>query len=102
MRSATLRGLVAHTADEAGAAEGPDSKFGWGLINAERAVKVISDSKTQKSIVKELTLRQGGTYTTTVLADGTEPLIATISWTQRLILIAWISALRTEIRILIL
>uniref|UniRef100_UPI0030DDD918 S8 family serine peptidase n=1 Tax=uncultured Planktosalinus sp. TaxID=1810935 RepID=UPI0030DDD918 len=40
MLSSTLRGLVIHTADEAGSDPGPDYRFGWGLINTERAADV--------------------------------------------------------------
>lgn len=81
MRSATLRGLIAHTADEAGSFDGPDCKFGWGLINALKSVQVLQHAG-QSSIVEELTLNQGATYTREVIALGTEPLIATISWTD--------------------
>src|SRR5690606_36459063 len=44
LRSASLRGLLIHTADEAGLHPGPDYRFGWGLANAERAAQVISDN----------------------------------------------------------
>ncbi|MFY7810328.1 MAG: S8 family serine peptidase, partial [Flavobacterium sp.] len=33
MRAATLKGLLLHTADEAGWEKGPDYEYGWGLIN---------------------------------------------------------------------
>jgi len=35
MRSATLKGILIHTADEAGIAPGPDYQFGWGLVNMQ-------------------------------------------------------------------
>jgi hypothetical protein len=40
MRSATLRGLAIHTAEDAGNV-GPDYIYGWGLLNMEKAGKVI-------------------------------------------------------------
>lgn len=83
MRSATLRGLVAHTADEAGFADGPDHRFGWGLINAQKGVRVITGVQNQSTLIEELTLNHGQTYSINVNATGTEPLIATISWTDR-------------------
>ncbi|MGB5327394.1 MAG: S8 family serine peptidase, partial [Gammaproteobacteria bacterium] len=43
MRSATLKALAIHTADEAGDAAGPDYAFGWGLLNTRNAAKVISE-----------------------------------------------------------
>jgi serine protease AprX len=42
MKAATLRALMINSADEAGDDPGPDYKFGWGLINAEKAVQTIS------------------------------------------------------------
>lgn len=83
MRSATLRGLMAHTADEAGPADGPDAIFGWGLMNARRAAEAIS-AKGEQSIIEELVLLPGQTYTKQVLAlpATDEPLIATLSWTD--------------------
>lgn len=84
MRSATLRALMAHTAREAGQGQafpGPDHKFGWGLMNTGGAAQVISD-KGLFSIVDQRTLSHGQTYTRTVIADGVNPLIATIAWTD--------------------
>lgn len=80
MRAATLKGLALHTADDAGMA-GPDAIFGWGLMNAKRAAEVISQNGNQ-SVISELTLMQGQTYTIQVDADGINPLMASISWTD--------------------
>lgn len=80
MRAATLKGLALHTADDAGST-GPDAVFGWGLLNAKRAAETISNNGTQ-SLVDELTLSPGQTYTITVDADGLNDLVASISWTD--------------------
>ncbi|MGV3460489.1 MAG: S8 family serine peptidase [Flavobacterium sp.] len=82
MRSSTLRGLVAHTADEAGLFDGPDAKFGWGLLNATRAAQTISKRGTPQGVMDELTLYPGQTITRTFTASGTETLIATLAWTD--------------------
>ena len=42
LRAATIKGLAIHTASEAGSAPGPDYKFGFGLLNVEKAASVIS------------------------------------------------------------
>lgn len=82
MRAATLRGLAIHTADEAGTDPGPDYRFGWGLLNAERAAVLITNEGTQ-SYIKERILDQGKSYTFDVEAlGGNQPLIATICWTD--------------------
>ena len=87
MRSATLKGLVIHTADEAGAANGPDFIFGWGLIDIQKAASVIT---SDTSSVKDQLIYEGvlgntatdSTYTLSVVASGKGPLIATICWTD--------------------
>lgn len=80
MRSATLRGLISHTADEAGL-PGPDPIFGWGLLNSKKAAETISGRGTI-SIMDERVLLPGEVYTISVTALGTEPLMATIAWTD--------------------
>lgn len=83
MRAATLKGLINHTADEAGNNLGPDYSFGWGLINAEKAATIISDKATNTSVLDELTLANNSTYTKTLTVSGTDPLMVSISWTDR-------------------
>ncbi|RYY22735.1 MAG: peptidase S8, partial [Sphingobacteriaceae bacterium] len=80
MRAATLKGLVCHTAFDAGNA-GPDYIYGWGLLNAAKAAQAITDNGV-KSIISENTLAQGQTQTFNVIASGSGPLVATISWTD--------------------
>lgn len=80
MKAATLKGLALHTADDAGVA-GPDAIFGWGLLNAKRSAETITERGTN-SIVDELTLNQGQSYTINVSSDGSSPLLASISWTD--------------------
>ncbi len=75
MLSSSLKGLMIHTADEAGNI-GPDYTFGWGLINISKAVKYISDSIP----VLEKTLTNGTSYSKTLTCDGTKPLRVTICW----------------------
>lgn len=81
MRSATLKGIAIHTADEAGTNPGPDYQFGWGLLNMQKAAAVIGSNNT-KHLIQENTLANGGTLTVPVIASGTGPLSATISWTD--------------------
>ena len=80
MRAATLKGLVCHTAFDAGNI-GPDYIYGWGLLNATKAAQTITDNGV-KSIISENTLAQGQTQTVNVIASGSGPLVATISWTD--------------------
>ncbi|EDP97048.1 S8 family serine peptidase [Kordia algicida OT-1] len=80
-RAATIKGIVLHTADDAGS-NGPDAVFGWGLMNAKRAAEAISNNGNE-SRIEQLTLTSGQSYTITVDSDGVNPLLASISWTDR-------------------
>jgi len=80
MRAATLKGLALHTADDAGPT-GPDAVWGWGLLNAKRAAEAITNNGTS-TLMQELTLFPGQTYTINVDADGINDLLASISWTD--------------------
>lgn len=82
MRSATLRGLAIHTADEAGTSLGPDYRFGWGLLNAEKAAVLINNEGTQ-SYMQENVLQQGKSFSFDIepIASN-QPIVATICWTD--------------------
>lgn len=80
MRSATLKGLALHTADDAGP-NGPDAKWGWGLLNMKRAAEAITNNGSS-SLVEEMVLGDGETISFEVTADGVNDLIASISWTD--------------------
>lgn len=86
MRSATLKGLVIHTADEAGIADGPDYTYGWGLVDIQKAAGVITSdtSKKRDQAIYEQTLTSStaDSYSLDVVASGNGPLTATISWTD--------------------
>lgn len=80
--SATIRGLIIHTADECGPATGPDYAFGWGLMNTKTAADVISLDATSPNTIVEDTLTQGGMKSWNVNSDGSQPLKVTICWTD--------------------
>jgi hypothetical protein len=77
---ATKKGLVIHTAADAGN-PGPDYAFGWGLVNAADAAVFTSNAAVGAggdTIIQ-------GTYTGTPLTfrfanDGTRPIKATLVW----------------------
>ncbi len=81
MLSSTLRGLALHTADEAGSNPGPDYRFGWGLLNTERAALTITNNGDNSLIIEE-TLAEGDVYTITVQSDNVSDLIASVTWTD--------------------
>jgi len=81
IRAATLKGLAIHTADEAGANEGPDYKFGWGLLNTEKAVNLISTIGDGHEIIEaELPYLDSLEFEFTSL--GADPFRATLCWSD--------------------
>ncbi len=83
MRASTLKGLVIHTADECGNDPGPDYRFGWGLMNTQKAAELISRTATVPLAIAEHELRQGQVIEFFVRRDPNAPeLHATISWTD--------------------
>ena len=80
MHASTLKGLAIHTADDAGNA-GPDYVYGWGLLNMEKAAKVILNADKSYALT-ERNLANGGTFSQKIVASGRGVLTATISWTD--------------------
>lgn len=75
------RGLLIHTADEAGTAAGPDYRFGWGLMNTEAACKYWpSQYPTRLYPALVDTLWNGGTKTFRGTRYGNKPIKVTICW----------------------
>ncbi|MGS4346778.1 S8 family serine peptidase [Myroides odoratus] len=82
-KSATIRALMAHTADEAGSDKGPDHKFGWGLINAKAGVQILEGSKVSGVVLEENELLQGATYEKQFsVTEGGINVIVTLAWTD--------------------
>ncbi len=81
LRSASLKGLIIHSADEAGFNPGPDFEFGWGLLNIKKAANIITERNTFHRIL-ENNLTQGSEFNLNAIASGTGPLVATICWTD--------------------
>ena len=82
LKSSTIRALLAHTANDTGSL-GPDYKTGYGLMNTERAVKLLAND-SRNTLVKESTLQEGGEFRLYVVASKFEqqPLVATLAWTD--------------------
>jgi len=89
MRSATLKALAIHTADESGSADGPDYAFGWGMINTKSAAEVITQDGGDHQIIEgnlandavnsiPLTITQADAFITVTLVwmDRPGPVVA--------------------------
>lgn len=88
LKSATVKGLAIHTANEAGLYPGPDYKYGWGLLNIAEAAQVLNTAFTNNNntssphFVYENTLLSGESKSYNITASGTRPVKATIVWTD--------------------
>ncbi len=81
MKSATLKALAIHTAEETGTNDGPDYQFGWGLLNVNKGSLVIKNRTTTNRIL-ENNLAQGANYSLFTTASGNTKFTATIVWTD--------------------
>ena len=79
--SASLRGLMCHTAREAGPAPGPDYRFGWGLLDGEAAAKLMLRENETHDVIHELDLYQDSVDTLHVVVTQPNPR-ASICWTD--------------------
>ncbi len=79
--SSTMKALILHTADDLGR-PGPDYENGWGMMNTEAAAAVMSANALTPIHIFERTLNDGDQMRMLVKANGTDPLQATIVWTD--------------------
>jgi serine protease AprX len=82
MKSATLKGLVCHTADDNLNNNGPDPTYGWGLLNVKKSAETILDAFNNNAVLSEHTLEDSVVYSTTFNASSDGPISATICWTD--------------------
>ncbi len=76
--SSTMKAILLHTADEAGAADGPDYQNGWGLMNTAKAALAISGSAN----ITEATLANSTTHTYLCTLATASDLRTTMVWTD--------------------
>jgi subtilisin family serine protease len=83
LRASTLKALLIHTTREAGPYPGPDYMHGWGLADLEAAALLLPE-KDNQAIIQERNLVQDAvpTWSRIVYSTGTEPLVATLVWTD--------------------
>lgn len=83
MRAATLKALAIHTADESGAADGPDYEYGWGLLNTQSAARVITENGGLEHNIIEGTRTDGAPNTVLINVSETNAVVkATLVWTD--------------------
>ncbi|WP_432695172.1 S8 family serine peptidase [Marinobacterium sp. YM272] len=81
MRSATLKALAIHTADETGNDPGPDYAFGWGLLNTKTAAQLITDDGDGNHQIIEDSLASGDVDTYSInVTDPDSVITVTLNW----------------------
>lgn len=82
--SSTLKALVLHSADDlVSGAPGPDYRFGWGLMDTEKAARIMSENAATEGIhIFEMTLTENEEIVLPLKANGGEPLRVTMVWTD--------------------
>jgi len=80
--SATTKGIIIHTATDAGNT-GPDYSYGWGLIDGAAAANFMTSAVgvNPSDWIHEESY-SGSEWTVSLYSDGTNPLKATLAWTD--------------------
>jgi len=84
LRASTLKALLIHTADDRGNA-GPDYVYGWGLVNATAAADLLRSYRTNagtRRIIEGRVATNRTSVTYRFTWDGTNPIRATLCWTD--------------------
>lgn len=81
MKAATLKALIINSAFEAGNADGPDYKFGWGLLNAEGAAETITaDSMYNNKLIREISCKSDDTLELSFKVLDPQNARVTLAW----------------------
>jgi serine protease AprX len=81
MKASMVRGLICHSAKEAGSGAGPDYEFGWGLADGKKASQIITNSN-KTSLLEQVNLKEGTVFTKTITINTKQRLGVTICWTD--------------------
>jgi serine protease AprX len=91
MKASTLKALMLHTAEDLGQ-PGPDPKFGWGLLDLEKASRAIkakgpiSFFTSTGAYIEEIAANPVNNSADEIIryvyASGSEPLVLSIAWTD--------------------
>jgi hypothetical protein len=77
-----MKAIVIHTADEAGANNGPDYQNGWGLMNTRSAADLIAGEVVGVPKIREATLLDGEVDLYHFVTSVTEPARVSLVWTD--------------------
>ena len=81
LNAASAKNLLIHTAQEAGNV-GPDVWYGWGFVDAKKGAELLVQKNQNKVIFEDKELKNAKKNEFLVKTDGSQPLKATIVWTD--------------------
>ena len=87
MRASTLKGLIIHTSDDLPSAspDGPDYKYGWGLMDTQAAADHIKDyaaSPANRKVIEGCLTTSNTDDAYTFTWNGADPIRVTLCWTD--------------------
>lgn len=74
-----MKTILLHNTMEAGLFDGPDNKFGWGMLDAKKAAEFVLAVENKTAILSREKKASAEIHTKEVIADGNE-LKVSISW----------------------
>lgn len=81
--ASTLKGMAIHSARQVtGAYDGPNYRFGWGLMDVEAAANLVNKMDSTSYLILEDVLETGMVYERTLTSSGDHPLKITLVWTD--------------------
>ena len=75
-----VRAILLHTTQEAGLYDGPDNKFGWGLVDAKKAAETVLAAHNNEIIFERNEKVSGVNYEKNVHAIEGQELKVTVTW----------------------
>lgn len=75
-----VRAILLHTTEEAGEFDGPDNKFGWGLLDGKKAAEVVLAAHNKEIIFERNEKISGINQEKLISSKVGEELKATITW----------------------
>ncbi|PWE00931.1 S8 family peptidase [Marinilabilia rubra] len=84
LAASSVKGLLIHSAREAGAYPGPDYRFGWGLINASAAVELLKTNRSSggQSVMEDELADETVFYHEIYIPGDCPELKVTLCWTD--------------------
>lgn len=82
LKSATLKSLIIHTAKEAGIHDGPDYKYGWGVLDVAKAAEILMNDDSLNNMISETTLADQDTFKFEFYPQRNSKVTSSIAWTD--------------------